>query len=269
VRLDEYITALKNYKGFSGDIVCHRTIAPTPAVHAQQPVEFENDLSFLLDELGIDQLYAHQKSAIEKILKGIHTVVATPTASGKSLIYNLPVIDRLITDPDSHALYLFPFKALARDQLGTVQHLLNTTTAEHAGIPKLNAAVYDGDISAYQKSKIRKSAPHILLSNPEMLHLAMLAHHALWEEYFRQLKFVVIDEVHTYRGVMGSNMAWVFRRLRRICRLYGSEPVFIFCSATIANPAPLAAALTGLNVDVVTQAGAPSGKKRRGTYAGT
>jgi DEAD/DEAH box helicase domain-containing protein len=269
VSLNDYILSLKNYKGFAGDIVCHRTLAPRLPVFADPGLCLTHDLGPLLEALGIPQLYIHQKKAIALIEKGIHTVIATPTASGKSLIYNLPVVDGLLANPKSRALYLFPLKALARDQLDTVQHLLDLAGSPkmRPGIksdiksPKLTAAVYDGDITAYHKAKIRRCPPHVLLSNPEMLHLAMLAHHHLWEEYFAHLKYVVIDEVHTYRGVMGSNMAWVFRRLLRICRLYGSEPVFIFCSATIANPASLAQKLTGLAVQVVDEPGAPSGQK--------
>ncbi|MFA5903258.1 MAG: DEAD/DEAH box helicase [Desulfobacula sp.] len=259
--LDEYIGALKKYKGFAGDIVCHKTIPPREARFALKNPAFKNNLSPLLKFLGIKKLYHHQKTAIDLIEKGVHTVIATPTASGKSLIYNLPVIDRLMQDPASCALYLFPLKALARDQLNTVQHLLRTAGSVQPEAPELKAAVYDGDISPYQKTKIRKAPPHILLSNPEMLHLSMLAHHHLWESFFRNLRYVVIDEVHTYRGVMGSNMAWVFRRLQRICRHYGSSPVFIFCSATIGNPASLCENLTGLTVSVVDESSAPAGKK--------
>ena len=261
--LDAYIKALKAYKGFAGDIVCHRTMEASPARHADpgQGLGLKNDLSPLLADLGISRLYTHQSQAVRQIQKGIHTVVATPTASGKSLIYNLPVIDALICDPNARALYLFPLKALARDQMDTVQQMLLKAGALDMEAPRLSAGVYDGDITAYQKSKIRKNPPHVLLSNPEMLHLAMLAHHHLWDSFFGNLKFVVVDEVHTYRGVMGSNMAWVFRRLLRICRFYGSEPVFIFCSATIANPAQLSSHLTGLDVQVVDVQGAPKGKK--------
>jgi len=269
VSLDDYILSLKNYKGFAGDIVCHRTLAPRLPIFADPGLKLTHDLGPLLEALGIPQLYIHQKKAIVLIKKGVHTVIATPTASGKSLIYNLPVVDELLVNPKSRALYLFPLKALARDQLDTVQHLLDLAGSPKmrasikSGIksPKLTAAVYDGDITAYHKAKIRRSPPHVLLSNPEMLHLAMLAHHHLWAAYFAHLKYVVIDEVHTYRGVMGSNMAWVFRRLLRICRLYGSEPVFIFCSATIANPVSLAQKLTGLVVKVVDEPGAPAGQK--------
>ncbi|MDM8536917.1 DEAD/DEAH box helicase [Desulfobacterales bacterium HSG17] len=259
--LEEYIQSLKTYKGFAGDIVCHKTIMPKPPDFASTDPLFSNDLSIIQKFLRIKKLYHHQKKAIDMIKSGIHTVIATPTASGKSLIYNLPVIDTMIDDPDAHALYLFPLKALARDQLETVQNLLYLVSEKYELEKQLNAAVYDGDISAYQKAKIRKVPPNILLSNPEMLHLAMLAHHHLWKDYFKNLKYVVVDEIHTYRGVMGSNMAWVFRRLQRICELYGSRPVFVFCSATIANPVELAQQLTALSVSVVDESGSPSGKK--------
>ena len=259
--LNEYLLSLKNYKGFAGDIVCHKTIKAQKAVFAYKNFEQKSNISLLLKFLGIKKLYNHQKKAITMVQNGIHTVIATPTASGKTLIYNLPVIDEIVKDPQSHALYLFPLKALARDQLETVQQLL--TAAETADMvqDQLKAAVYDGDVSSYQKAKLRKNLPQILLTNPEMLHLSMLAHHNLWETFFKNLKYVVIDEVHTYRGIMGSNMAWVFRRLQRICNLYGSSPVFIFCSATIANPASLANKLTGLDVKIVDKSGSPSGKK--------
>jgi DEAD/DEAH box helicase domain-containing protein len=261
VSLNEYIQSLKAYKGFAGDIVCHRTLPPVPARYADTLPRFTHDLSLLLAELGIHRLYAHQQAAMDRILAGSHTVIATPTASGKSLVYNLPVVDRLLSDPSATALYLFPLKALARDQLGTVQDLLVRARSLAPDLPVLRAGVYDGDVSAHHKAKIRRDPPQVLLSNPEMLHLAMLPHHHLWETYFRRLAFVVVDEVHTYRGVMGSNMAWVFRRLVRICRYYGADPVFVFCSATIANPGDLCRRLTGLDVGVVDRAGAPAGTK--------
>ncbi len=259
--LAEYIQSMKAYKGFAGDIVCHRSLAPVPARFSSGLPNFINDLTPLMENLGITRLFIHQKQAMDKILARTHTVIATPTASGKSLVYNLPVVDQLLSDPASKALYLFPLKALARDQLDTVQDLIAGANALNPNLPGLRAAVYDGDVSAHHKAKIRRDPPHVLLTNPEMLHLAMLAHHHLWEDYFRHLTHVVIDEVHTFRGVMGSNMAWVFRRLLRICRLYGASPVFVFCSATIANPADLCHRLTTLDVEVVDKAGAPAGKK--------
>ena len=259
--IDEYITGLKSFKGFAGDIVSHKTFDAQPAAWASKDSfpRFKNDLSSLLAALGVKNLYTHQARAISLILDNCHTVIATPTASGKSLVYNLSIMDALICDPHAHALYLFPLKALARDQLDTVKKMLACTDTLFSN--PLTAGVYDGDITAYQKTKIRKNPPNILLSNPEMLHLAMLGHHHLWASFFENLKYIVVDEVHTYRGIMGSNMAWVFRRLLRICRFYGSDPCFIFCSATIANPGELAAELTGLPVKVVAEQGAPCGQK--------
>ena len=259
--LRDYIDALKKYKGFAGDIVCHKTLVPDRPVFAPEEAYVSGIQKFLMAKLGIRKLYCHQKQAIDLIQSGIHTLVTTPTASGKSLIYNFPVIETLVREPGSSALYLFPLKALAQDQLSVVRRLLQKVNEKYNLPDSLNAAVYDGDLSPWQKSKIRKNPPEILLSNPEMLHLSLLAHHDLWEDFFTGLKYVVVDEVHTYRGVMGSNMAWVFRRFLRICRFYGAEPVFILCSATIANPASLAARLTGLDVRVVDRSGAPSGKK--------
>lgn len=259
--LSEYIEALKTYQGFQGDIVCHKVLEPSKAAFAKGNPSLRHDFSPVLESLGVKKLYSHQKKAIDLILGGCHTVISTPTASGKSLVYNLPVIDDLSEDPSSHALYLFPLKALARDQMESLNKLLDLAFFHFKLSCKLSAAVYDGDISSYQKSKIRKQAPNILVSNPEMLHLALLAHHDLWASFFSKLKYIVVDEVHTCRGVMGSNMAWVFRRLLRICDFYGSKPVFIFCSATIANPQGLCCDLTGLDVKVVDEAGAPTGKK--------
>ena len=261
VGIDDYITGLKSFKGFAGDIVSHKTFEAQPAAWASEDSfpRFKNDLSSLLAALGVTNLYTHQARGISLILDNCHTVIATPTASGKSLVYNLPVMDALICDPHAHALYLFPLKALARDQLDTVKKMLACTDTLFSN--PLTAGVYDGDITAYQKTKIRKNPPNILLSNPEMLHLAMLGHHHLWASFFENLKYIVVDEVHTYRGIMGSNMAWVFRRLLRICRFYGSDPCFIFCSATIANPGELASELTGLPVEVVAEQGAPCGQK--------
>ena len=307
--LSEYIEALKNYKTLASDIVCHKSIPGKDAQYGTWPTidrsgkggfgNFGNARK-IFSQKGIDQLYRHQKEAVERISKGIHTVVATPTASGKSLIYNLPVLETLLEDANSRALYLFPLKALARDQLGTVRELLEIAQAivedplkskaadglfathSKAGEkanpsstknaippdqervkqkPSLSADVYDGDLTSYAKTKIRNNPPNVLLTNPEMLHLSMLAHHHLWEDFFRSLRYVVVDEVHTYRGVMGSHMAWVFRRLIRICRYYGTDPVFIFCSATIDNPVELASGLTGLEVQLVDGNHAPTGKK--------
>ncbi|MCF8044325.1 MAG: DEAD/DEAH box helicase [Desulfarculaceae bacterium] len=259
--LAEYLHALKNYKGFAGDIVCHRVLPERKPEFSKEDGSLPETLYRLCQGMGIDRLYRHQQQAVELILQGHHTVISTPTASGKSLVYNLPVMNALMENPASRALYLFPLKALARDQLESVRTCLEAAEKESSGENALSAQVYDGDVSSHHKSRIRRNPPNILMSNPEMLHMAMLAHHHLWKEFFSNLKFVVVDEVHTYRGVMGSNMAWVFRRLKRICEHYGATPTFIFCSATIANPADLAGELTGLPVKVVDHSTAGTGKK--------
>ncbi|ACN15976.1 ATP-dependent DEAD/DEAH box helicase family protein [Desulforapulum autotrophicum HRM2] len=253
----QYLNALKGFKGLAPDLVCHRTIDAKKARYGD-PLDTDPVWQVFQDQ-GIQRLYEHQARGVALIEKGVHTVIATPTASGKSLVYNLPVLRAIYGDNASCGLYLFPLKALARDQLGTLETLMAGVNAKIADT--LTAAVYDGDLSAYHKAKVRNNPPNVLLTNPEMLHLAMLPHHHLWESFFANLKFVVVDEVHTYRGVMGSHMAWVFRRLLRICRHYGAEPVFVFCSATISNPGELSTALTGLAVEVVDADSAPAGKK--------
>ncbi len=255
--LAHYLNALKGFKGLAPDLVCHRTIAAKKGRYGD--LLDSDPVGQVFQDQGIQRLYEHQAKGVALIEKGIHTVVATPTASGKSLVYNLPVLRALYQNSAVRGLYLFPLKALARDQLGTLETLMAGVNAKISD--PLTAAVYDGDLSAYRKAKVRNNPPNVLLTNPEMLHLAMLPHHHLWESFFANLKFVVVDEVHTYRGVMGSHMAWVFRRLLRICRHYGAEPVFVFCSATIANPGELSTALTGLRVEVVDADTAPAGKK--------
>jgi len=259
--LSEYIDSLKKYKVLGPDIVCHRTLPAREAAYAPDESSVTGSVRAVLTRSGIPRLYAHQEKAVALIQKGVHTVVATPTASGKSLIYNLPVVEALLKNPNSRALYLFPLKALARDQLGTLQTLFDAIALDSFGKGPFTAAAYDGDLSSHARTRIRNAPPNVLLTNPEMLHLALLAHHTLWETFFKDLKFVVVDEVHTYRGVMGSHMAWVFRRLRRICRHYGSDPVFVFSSATIDNPRELASDLTGLSVKLINESGAPSGEK--------
>ncbi len=205
-----------------------------------------------LDLLGVRELYAHQCRAVDLIRSGRHVVVATPTASGKSLIYNLPVLEACHADRRARALYLFPLKALAQDQRRALDSLAASL------FPTPTSAIYDGDTSASQRSRIRQNPPNILFTNPDMLHLGILPSHERWAEFFANLKFVVVDEVHTYRGVMGSHMAWVFRRLIRICRLYGASPIFVCSSATIANPQELAASLTGLPMSAVLEGTAAS-----------
>jgi DEAD/DEAH box helicase domain-containing protein len=208
-----------------------------------------------LDLLGVRELYEHQCRAVDLLRAGRHVVVATPTASGKSLIYNLPVLEACHGDRQARALYLFPLKALAQDQRRVLDFLARGL------FPTPTTAIYDGDTSSSQRSRIRRDPPNVLFTNPDMLHLGILPNHEKWSEFFANLKFVVVDEVHTYRGVMGSHMAWVFRRLIRICRFHGANPTFICSSATIANPVELACALTGLTMNAVLKGTAASPPK--------
>ncbi|MBU0991870.1 MAG: DEAD/DEAH box helicase [Proteobacteria bacterium] len=253
----EYLEALKRYDVLSPFMVDHREIPGKEGCTAEPSPPFPDFLKKLLSDLGITALYSHQIAAIDRIRKGLHTVIATPTASGKTLIYNLSMIEHIAENPKARALYLFPLKALAQDQLKSLNTL--TRALDRPGF--LSAEIYDGDTTPYRRKKIRNTPPNVLLSNPEMLHLSILPYHSRWSEFIENLKYVVVDEVHTLRGVMGSHMAWVFRRLLRICEVYGAKPVFIFCSATIGNPGRLASGLTGLPVASIKNCGAPmSGK---------
>ncbi|WP_246052221.1 DEAD/DEAH box helicase [Desulfobotulus mexicanus] len=252
-----YLEALKRYGPIKDRVVTHRKIPGTKASFTPLHPPLAPPLRRMLEKIGIRDLYSHQAEAINRIRQKKHTVVATPTASGKSLTYNIPVLERFIANPDAKALYLFPLKALARDQKESFAAMaLNMGVLSPPSV-----AVYDGDTSSYERSKIRRNPPAVVISNPEMLHLALLPFHEKWAVFFSGLETVVIDEVHTLRGVMGSHMAWVFRRLLRICRHYGSSPTFVFCSATIDSPEDLAARLTGLSVGAVSGSGAASPDK--------
>jgi DEAD/DEAH box helicase domain-containing protein len=203
--------------------------------------------------MGIRGLYSHQGEAIEKVRGGKNVVIATPTASGKTLTYNLPVVERLLQDPGGKALYLFPLKALEQDQLKAFREFVQPFQIQFP----FKAEIYDGDTSSYRRKKIRESVPPVLISNPDMVHLSLLPFHAQWETFFRNLRFVVIDELHTYKGIFGSHLTQVLRRLERVCDFYGSSPQVIACSATIANPKAFAEKLTGLPFEAVTHSGAP------------
>jgi DEAD/DEAH box helicase domain-containing protein len=232
-----------------------------PAVAAQYapfPDALDSRLRSVLTSRGISQLYTHQAQAIAHALAGRNVVVTTPTASGKTLCYNAPVLDSILGDHASRALYLFPTKALAQDQLAELQALCEGLAA-HAG-DDVGVFTYDGDTPQDARRSIRSRA-HVVLSNPDMVHSGILPHHPRWAKLFENLRFVVIDELHAYRGVFGSHLANVLRRLRRICGHYGSSPVFLCSSATIANPRELAERLTGRPFEVVEESGAPRGEK--------
>ncbi|MBV5275437.1 MAG: DEAD/DEAH box helicase [Lamprocystis purpurea] len=229
----------------------------TPAAWLDLPPELAPGLAAALIARGVPRLYAHQREAFDLARAGRHLVVATPTASGKTLCYNLPVLDAVLRD-GRKALYLFPTKALAQDQVAELTELGRALTA--AGGTGIRAYTFDGDTPGDARKAVRTRGD-LVLSNPDMLHQAILPHHTKWAQFFEGLAFVVVDELHSYRGVFGSHVANVFRRLRRICRFYGVSPTFIFTSATIANPAELAQRLCGEPVAAITRSGAPQGER--------
>ena len=240
-----------------GNIVAQQQIPARPADFTPFPPELHPALAAAVARQGIQALYSHQAEVWGHTQAGEHVVLVTGTASGKTLAYNLPVLDRLMRVPEGRALYLFPTKALAQDQKNELDQLT-------AGLPPANcsltAATYDGDTTQAARPKVRQNA-RLIISNPDMLHTGILPHHTRWAEFFSQLQYVVIDEMHTYRGVFGSHVANVLRRLRRITQFYGASPHFILTSATIANPRELAAGLIESRLALVDQDGAPRGPK--------
>ncbi len=228
------------------------------ASFAPYPDGTDPRLRAALSARGIDRLYTHQADAFEHVLGGRNVVTITPTASGKTLCYNAPVLNAILKDPSTRALYLFPTKALAQDQLAELHALSELVTRDSDA--QIGVFTYDGDTPSDARRAIRGKA-HVVLSNPDMVHAGILPHHPRWAKLFENLKFVVIDELHAYRGVFGSHLANILRRLQRICRHYGSDPVFICSSATIANPKGLAEGLTGRPFELVDRNGAPRGEK--------
>ncbi|MGH2464748.1 MAG: DEAD/DEAH box helicase, partial [Candidatus Limnocylindrales bacterium] len=235
--------------------VVHHEVIPARAAHtAPLPAWLDPRIKLGLERRGIAELYRHQAEAVEAVHAGRDVVVVTPTASGKSLCYTLPVLQTLALDPSARALFLFPTKALGQDQVAECN-----TLAQLAGLD-VAAATYDGDTPAPIRSAIR-TAGQIVVTNPDMLHAAILPHHTKWFQLFEQLQVIVVDELHTYRGVFGSHVANVLRRLLRLCAHYGSKPVIVCCSATIGNPLELASTLTGRVPQLIDRNGAPSGER--------
>src|SRR3954465_4826705 len=239
-------------------VTATRRLPAVAASHAPFPDQTDERLRRALAARGIEQLYTHQAEAFQHALSGRNVVTTTPTASGKTLCYNAPVLDAILKDHSTRALYLFPTKALAQDQLAELHAL--TELAIHHGGPEIGVFTYDGDTPSDARRAIRGKA-HVVLSNPDMLPSGILPHHPRWAKLFENLKFVVIDELHAYRGVFGSHLANIMRRLQRVCRHYGSDPVFICSSATIANPRELAEGLTGRRFELIERSGAPRGEK--------
>ena len=241
----------------ASNIAAWRTFPPQPAQFALFPDGLHPALVDALRARGISALYTHQATAWQRAQAGQHLVVVTGTASGKTLCYNLPVLDRLMRDPQARALYLFPTKALAQDQLSVISDQLSVSSGLSSAI---RVATYDGDTPADARPAIRTTA-RLIISNPDMLHTGVLPHHTKWADFFEHLQFVVIDEMHAYRGVFGSHVANVLRRLKRIARFYGASPQFILTSATIANPVELAERLIEEPVVLVDDDGAARGAR--------
>lgn len=252
--IEDVLKILQDDRHYGRNMVhCHH-LPSRPAQYAPFPASLSPELVAALRARGVEQLYSHQAQAISLVQSGRHVVVVTPTASGKTLCYNLPVIDRLIQQPESRALYLFPTKALSQDQMNELYDITKQLGRD------MKVYTFDGDTPQHARKAIRK-AGHIVVTNPDMLHTGILPHHTLWMKLFENLNYVVIDELHHYRGVFGSHLANVLRRLKRICRFYGSNPQFICCSATIANPLEMAESLLEEPLELIDQSGAPQGEK--------
>ena len=250
-----FIDHLTSQPTYNGQIAHIEHIPPRDADFAELDNPLVANLEDCLKKHGLLPLYAHQAEAVNHIRQGEHVMVSTSSASGKSLCYNIPVLETILAEPASRALYLFPTKALAQDQLRSLSKLYCPNLLNYEQL-----STFDGDTRLAERSQIRKRA-RIVLTNPDMLHVGILPNHRSWSRLLRHLKYVVVDEAHSYRGVFGSHVALVLRRLRRLCQLYGSSPRFICCSATIDNPGEHAEKLVGLPFTVVSNDGSPKGGK--------
>ncbi|QDU60978.1 putative ATP-dependent helicase Lhr [Planctomycetes bacterium Pan216] len=255
--VDAVIAELIDDSRFPGRKRLLRTLPGREASYATPDPQLPDGLRSALERLGIERLYTHQVAALEHARSGRSIVTVTGTASGKSLCYNLPVLEQSLLDPQARALYLFPTKALSRDQLGGLERL---AAASPDLRERIRPDVFDGDTPTARRRAIKERA-NVVMTNPDMLHVSLLPQHPKWSRFFADLRVVVLDEVHTYRGIFGSHVANVLRRLRRICHHYGSDPVVLATSATVGNPGPLTEELIGAPVSVVEENGAPCGPK--------
>ena len=244
--------------GFMSNVSAWERIPPRPASYADFPTNLDTRLISALRSQNLAPLYTHQTESIEAALAGESFVVVTGTASGKSICYNLPVLQSLLNDPEARALYLFPTKALSQDQASVLQTFLQTLNADD----QIQVRTYDGDTPTSRRRATRDEV-RLLITNPDMLHAGILPHHPRWATFFENLRWVVIDELHVYRGVFGSNVANLLRRLRRLCQYYGADPQFALTSATIANPKELAERLIEAPVHLVSKDldGSPQAEK--------
>ncbi|HEY3397952.1 MAG TPA: DEAD/DEAH box helicase [Armatimonadota bacterium] len=255
MKVDLFLNHITSSRDYRGQIAWREHLEASEASFATPARALPEALARALANDGIEQLYTHQAAALDATAEGKHVAVVTSTASGKTLTYNLPVLATMLEDPRARALYLFPTKALAQDQLRVLERIIGQVE----GLD-LDTGTYDGDTAQARRTALRDSG-RIILSNPDMLHSGIMPHHSRWSHFFANLRYVVLDEIHTYRGIFGSNVANVLRRLQRICRHYGADPQFILCSATIGNPGEHAEKLLGLPVTVVDNNGAPRGPR--------
>ncbi|MEN6318727.1 MAG: DEAD/DEAH box helicase [Syntrophaceae bacterium] len=252
--IKEIVSRKKNDRRFMENVRALKQIPSSEGHFADFPDWIHPQLRSVLVKRGLTQLYSHQADAVNLVRNNRNVVLVTPTASGKTLCYNLPVLNRILEEPETRALYLFPTKALAQDQMHEVHSLISDLRAD------IKTYTYDGDTPDDARQAIRKQG-HVVVTNPDMLHAGILPHHTKWQKLFVSLKYVIIDELHVYRGVFGSHLTNVMRRLVRICRFYGQEPVFICCSATVANPKEHAERLLERPVELIDRSGAPTAAK--------
>ena len=251
MKASRFIKTIRTHPDFRDAFVYHRYLPPRPHIYGPQ-LAFHNDILKTMKNLGLERLYSHQVEAIGHLRRGSNVLVTTPTASGKSLIYNLVVLEEILRNRDARVLYLFPLKALEQDQLKNLGVWLSGIKET-----KISAEIYDGDTTPYRRKKIRTNMPHILFTNPDMLHRGILAYHQNWERLLENLSFVILDEVHTYRGIFGSHVNQVLRRLKRLCQPYGTHPRFILLSATVSNAKAFGESLIGEELEVVRSVDAP------------
>ncbi|HEX6988269.1 MAG TPA: DEAD/DEAH box helicase, partial [Bacillota bacterium] len=260
MNLEQLIEQLRADRTFMARVTAWREEPARPARHADWPAQVGPELRAALRAAGIDRPYTHQAEAIASAMSGRHVVVVTPTASGKTLCFNVPILQAVLDDPNARALCLYPTKALAQDQNTGLNGLIDRLGRD------IKTYTYDGDTPPNARRAIR-AAGHVVITNPDMLHTGILPHHTRWVKLFENLRYVVIDELHAYRGVFGSHLANVLRRLKRVCRHYGSSPVFILCSATIANPEELAERMVGEPVHCIDRTGAPAAARHFVVYS--
>lgn len=254
MNVDQLCDRLRRDPLFMENVVRWEELPAREASYAPFPEGIDGRIRAALEKRGVRQLYTHQAHSLRATMAGRDVVVVTPTASGKTMCYNLPVLSAILENQDARALYLFPTKALSADQVSELYELIDLMGVD------IKTCTYDGDTPAAARKAVRQ-AGHIVVTNPDMLHSGILPHHTRWVKLFENLRYIVIDEIHTYRGVFGSNLANVLRRLARLCEFYGSHPQYILCSATIANPKELAETLIGREVTLIDDNGAPVGKR--------